>query len=403
MSRGKIKASFAIATLPLILSAMTLVAFGYFSVFYSQLSPLIRTNNLTDSVSSSLSVSESHSEPESILDVKIVYPPLQSNPAAAEEYPVYRSLLNIISDWNPDNPEPPMTQFRETLQHFNYSDPNELIMATKFRDAELPFKVFNVPEINSISEKWSDEYLGEQFKGRIQSHHVEKSKNNHFMFWNPMLRGQIKGYKPPTEFVDGMPFDTWLRMATHADNVKVKNESIHYYFMANANAGDQRTSFIGRDLKLFSTRKNNFFVSNVAANKGIQCRFGMRGTIAEAHYDQGRNMVAMLGGAKRYILNPPKEYKKLGLITDSKHPSYRHSVIDWSVISQATSRGFASVDAIDTIVQRGEVLYIPSYWFHYIISLKYSIQCNSRSGSPPNRDGQEYIEDCLGEKLALRR
>jgi hypothetical protein len=111
----------------------------------------------------------------------------------------------------------------------------------------------------------------------------------------------------------------------------------------------------------------------------------------------------MLGGAKRYILNPPKECKKLGLITDSKHPSYRHSVIDWSDISQATSRGFASVDAIDTIVQRGEVLYIPSYWFHYIISLKYSIQCNSRSGSPPNGNGQEYIEDCLGERLALRR
>mmetsp|Transcript_18360 Transcript_18360/g.17679 ORF Transcript_18360/g.17679 Transcript_18360/m.17679 type:complete len:130 (+) Transcript_18360:167-556(+) len=127
----------------------------------------------------------------------------------------------------------------------------------------------------------------------------------------------------------------------------------------------------------------------------------MRGIIAEAHYDSGRNMVAMLGGAKRYILNPPKECKKLGLITDQKHPSYRHSIIDWSDISQATSRGFAAVDAIDTIVQKGEVLYIPSYWFHYIVSLKYSIQCNSRSGSPPNKDGQQYIEDCLKQKLDL--
>ena len=41
-------------------------------------------------------------------------------------------------------------------------------------------------------------------------------------------------------------------------------------------------------------------MSNIKLNKGIQCRFGMRGVIAEAHYDGGRNMVAMLKGAKRY-------------------------------------------------------------------------------------------------------
>lgn len=49
--------------------------------------------------------------------------------------------------------------------------------------------------------------------------------------------------------------------------------------------------FISSDLKPFSTVKDNFFVTNVMANKGIQCRFGMKGVIAEAHYDGGRNMV----------------------------------------------------------------------------------------------------------------
>ena len=94
-------------------------------------------------------------------------------------------------------------------------------------------------------------------------------------------------------------------------------------------------------------------------------------------------MVAMLKGAKRYILNPPSACKQLGIISDTRHPSYRHSVIDWSDIQQAESRGFATIDGIDTIVKAGEVLYIPSYWLHYIISTRYSIQCNSRSGGPP--------------------
>lgn len=100
-------------------------------------------------------------------------------------------------------------------------------------------------------------------------------------------------------------------------------------------------------------------------------------------------------GEKRYIINPPSACDRLGIIADTRHPSYRHSVIDWSDIGQAESSGFDKVPAIDTVIRTGEVLYIPSYWFHYIISLKYSIQCNSRSGSPPHQNGFDHIKRCM--------
>lgn len=117
--------------------------------------------------------------------------------------------------------------------------------------------------------------------------------------------------------------------------------------------------------------------------------------IAEAHYDAGRNMVAMLKGAKRYILAPPKECERLAIIKDRGHPSYRHSEVDWSD-PKFVKNNFAGIDAIDTILRKGEVLYIPSFWFHYIISQDYSIQCNSRSGSPPHQQGAKEIEKCMG-------
>ena len=63
-------------------------------------------------------------------------------------------------------------------------------------------------------------------------------------------------------------------------------------------------------------------------NKGIQCRFGMKGVIAEAHYDGGRNMVAMLKGAKRYILAPPHACPSLSIVKEKAHPEYRHSLTD---------------------------------------------------------------------------
>ena len=107
-------------------------------------------------------------------------------------------------------------------------------------------------------------------------------------------------------------------------------------------------------------------------------------------------MIALLKGSKRYILNPPEDCPRLGIITSTKHPSYRHSVFDWSNLAQAKERRFDRVSAIDTVVRPGEVLYVPSYWFHYVISLDFSIQCNSRSGSPPGKQGEAHIFACIG-------
>lgn len=289
------------------------------------------------------------------------------------EYPSssYRSLLELVRNWNPDIPDHPL-YFTEVLQHFNYSDHRERQVAKAYRVAELPFKLYDVPELSAVTDLWTDSYL--ETKLRNEFVHVERSDSNHFMYWNMHGKNSIPDFLPPTKVVK-MSFTAWRKIARNADLVKSSNSSEHFYFMTGSQKNDYSgQSFIARDLKMFSTNKNNFFISNVQANKGIQCRFGMRGIVAESHFDAGRNMVAMIKGSKRYILNPPRSCSKLAIISESKHPSYRHSVIDWSDLEQAKSHGFDNVDAIETILKAGEVLYIPSYWFHYIISLEYSIQ-----------------------------
>lgn len=305
------------------------------------------------------------------------------------DYPNFNSLLDIIKRWNPDNPDPP-DNFRETLVHFNFSNPKERSIAEEYRNSELPFKLYDVKDISAVVDLWTDNYLVKKMK-HVHAH-VEESESNHFMYWN--IRERFgKPYTPPTSLIE-MNFKDWLKIANDADETRMTSSKKHYYFMLGTTSKDG-SNMINKDLPMFSTRNNNFFITNVRANKGIQCRFGMRGVISEAHYDSGRNMVAMIKGAKRYILTPPSSCKKLSIISEQRHPSYRHSVIDWSDVNQATSRGFDSVQAIDTIVRTGEVLYIPSYWFHYIISLQYSVQCNSRSGSPPDKNGESDINECM--------
>lgn len=80
--------------------------------------------------------------------------------------------------------------FKETLQHFNYADPYERSIAEMFRDAEIPFKIYNVPEFDDVVEKWADNnYLNQQITKGFENRqkgliHIERSNTNHFMFYS---------------------------------------------------------------------------------------------------------------------------------------------------------------------------------------------------------------------------
>lgn len=55
-------------------------------------------------------------------------------------------------------------------------------MAETYRNAELPFKIYNVPNIEVVRSKWNDAYLVDSIRPHVQ-YKVEQSDNNHFMYW----------------------------------------------------------------------------------------------------------------------------------------------------------------------------------------------------------------------------
>jgi hypothetical protein len=161
----------------------------------------------------------------------------------------------------------------------------------------------------------------------------------------------------------------------------------------------------------------SFFLPEVETHAGVHCRFGQPGIIAEAHYDSGRNFIAMARGYKRYVLAPPDQCPFLGLMRDG--PSARHSALDWTALhrlyASAAAAGasagggaakgpgtdgadpallaqMASASALEVVLEPGDVLYIPPLWFHFIVSLTVNIQCNARTGTPPL--GVETVAAC---------
>ncbi|KAL7565878.1 hypothetical protein ACA910_021469 [Epithemia clementina (nom. ined.)] len=136
---------------------------------------------------------------------------------------------------------------------------------------------------------------------------------------------------------------------------------------------------------------NALYLGNPEEQMGIHCRFGMKGVIAENHFDASRNAIAVLMGQRRYILSHPKQCPNLALLPKG-HESARHSAVDYTNPDLQRYPEFAHATANEVVLQPGQVLYLPTNWFHYIVSLDLNYQCNTRSG-----DTEEYwppIHDC---------
>jgi hypothetical protein len=267
----------------------------------------------------------------------------------------------------------------DSICRFDYQ--TEYNKAIAYRDAEVPFIVYNAPEVSEVTERWkSMEYINE-LVGPTRQYETETSESNHFMYFRAPAakKTSLKGWKPPTGSVK-MTFSEWLLKAKQGHNVTL-DEREHLYFRVSTTSNNH---FLFRELPFYQPKESLFMVKP-NQQKGIHCRFGMKNVIAEAHYDGSRNMAASLGGMRRWILAHPNQCQSLYLHSKG-HPSARHSKIDWSKPEYEKYPNFGSAQVNEIILKPGSVLYLPTDWFHYIVSLNINFQCNTRSGSSHEYD-----------------
>jgi hypothetical protein len=172
--------------------------------------------------------------------------------------------------------------------------------------------------------------------------------------------------------------------------------------------GDTRfdnADFIYDDLSFFrppnNVDKNIFSTLDFNKSRGIQCRFGTPGMISESHFDNERNLILMMGGARRYLLAHPKNCPDLYLFPQ-KHPLERHTQVNWSTIIgkqdevslKSKFPNFHKATVNEVVLQAGDILYLPTYWFHHIVSVLTPVnyQCNARTGYDAEND--QGIYDC---------
>lgn len=230
-----------------------------------------------------------------------------------------------------------------------------------------------------------------------QKFKVHVANNSHFMYTK---RSDALSGEEPTYESMWWTYPEFVEAVAATKQVPPGEPHDYYYFMLKQGDIASRSSFVYDELSFMDVRLpqgatpyGDFFIrdARAALDKGMRCRLGMQGIVAEGHVDGGLNMIAMVRGRKRYVLSPPSVCGCLHLLSEGQ--SRRHTSLNWSDVDSLPANAKAC-PATEVIINQGEVLYVPSYWYHHIVSLDESIQCNVRSGVAIRDETRKYLHEC---------
>jgi hypothetical protein len=304
-------------------------------------------------------------------------------------------ILDIIDNWNPDDVAIP-ARHHSTLCRIDYQA--ERAKAFRYRDADVPFVVYNVPAFDETVRKWAQPgYVDKQLGPADVAYPVEISKSNHFLYVSLSQKSrenfqQVTGKELPLTRAE-WSYMRWLDEAqkaeqAKADGVPVRQQSHAYLYVAD----DRNRRIRQEELTIFHRDKNgSLFVADPAGPRLIECRFAMRGIVTEGHYDGERNMAGVVSGLRRWILAHPSNCPHAYLRPQSDF-SARQSSVDWARPDLEKYPEFAKMRAHEVVLMPGEVLHVPSWWLHYVVTLDTGAQCNAHCGK--SEVGAEHIEAC---------
>lgn len=367
-------------------------------------------------------------------------------------YPMAWKTTEVLTNWMPHDVTTIAPNYREIYQGlcvFDYQSQYDI--ALNYRNAEMPFIIRNDPNVMSVAKRWEEdtEYLHKKL-GDQERFRTERSPINEFMWYRLHGQRMPRGYvKPPNDEV-GMTYGEWLELALakdaaalqdpdlfakvaamkkkrmeivadkeqhdidlseeNDDDKQLEDESTEeeklknwYYFRLTTSlrlaskGGEEFSSekFVYDELPFFDPRKRSksqFYIVDPEEERGINCRFGMRGVISANHFDMSRNFIMIFGGERRYVLGHPNQCKNMALFPHG-HPSLRHSEVDWNnPLDWDEHPEFKQTLVNEVVLHAGDALYLPTAYFHFIVNLSLNYQCNARSGT--TYENAKHIQDC---------
>ncbi|XP_065829984.1 hypoxia-inducible factor 1-alpha inhibitor-like [Oscarella lobularis] len=287
-----------------------------------------------------------------------------------------------------------------------YHFPVKPIKRAKMEDPEtlkslqegLPI-VITGSNLTSSALRWNIEFLGKELKNQFVRIFV--SSNRQFRYHNMKFETTAAYYEwqPPFRIHEGL-FQEFIEMTN--DFKKADNGSRAYF------------QYLINELNLTESMDDDFNEFNwnwihdtvLPATKWGQLKHnlllvGMNDVSTPVHFDGMENLFSMIYGHKRCILFDPSQYKGLYPFP-IHHPHDRQSQVDFDNPNFEMFPRFREVHGYDTILGPGEVLYIPSHWWHYIESERDSMTVSLNFWFYPawhEKDDQENWKDLVPDAV----
>ena len=218
-----------------------------------------------------------------------------------EGYPYQWNILDVLDHWPADEYQNPRDDIHMGLCRFDHSTDRDKIL--NYRALEVPFVVRGDPEVAWTAERWNAPTYMERLMNDVP-HRCEYSINNHFMYWNKpekdanSLRRQRKvrkfgmgmhitkpdNWTQPTEMMR-MRYDDWIQHANVTDDLLGPDQPHWYYRLIGCgdmgyNCDKGSSEFLFDELTFFQPKPGGLYMVEEDKQKGIHCRFGMKGAIA---------------------------------------------------------------------------------------------------------------------------
>ncbi|CBJ25878.1 conserved unknown protein [Ectocarpus siliculosus] len=124
-------------------------------------------------------------------------------------YPTEWPLLDLLANWNPGNASGVPERHFLGVCRFDYQ--TELHKAQAYSLREVPFIVFNVPELDRAVQEWSNPAkLTAALGDHLYS--IDVSSSHRFLYYGKRSWDRPPGWTPPTRRILDT-FDAWLRHA----------------------------------------------------------------------------------------------------------------------------------------------------------------------------------------------
>lgn len=233
-----------------------------------------------------------------------------------------------------------------------------------------PYVICGALDSSAAFSAWTDEYLG---------HYLGDQQVHVYVSLDGSFPGGESSYDSGDYQLFEMSFSEFLeRMNSNKHEPLLASGERYYLYQSPA---DNYTDLL-KDLGLppqipsiekESTEKENSQDESSQEQDCIRALWiSSAGNKTPPHWDSYDNVMVQIRGRKRFLLWEPKYYEQL-YIRPLGQQHDRQSPIDIASPDLEKYPQYAQAQALECILEPGEMLYIPLGWMHFVESLDFSI------------------------------